>query len=61
LLTLVACWRSGDAFWAAAGLLLVLLAGYMAESTYGHLLLLLGVAFLSGAVQRAAPHSPIAE
>ena len=61
LLTLVACWRSGDAFWAAAGLLLVLLAGYMAESTYGHLLLLLGVAYLSGVVQRTTPHSPIAE
>lgn len=55
LLTLVACWRSGDAFWAAAGLLLVLLAGYMAESTYGHLLLLLGVAFLSRAVPWARP------
>ncbi|KKL21578.1 hypothetical protein LCGC14_2444070, partial [marine sediment metagenome] len=47
LLTLVACWRSGNAFWTASGLLLVLLAGYMAESTYQHLLLLLGVAFLS--------------
>jgi hypothetical protein len=51
LLTFVACWRSGDAFWTAAGLLLVLLAGYMAEATYHHLLLLLGVAFLSGAVR----------
>lgn len=51
LLTLVACWRSGDAFWTAAGLLLVLLAGYMAESTYHHLLLIVGVAFLSGAVK----------
>ena len=54
LLTLVACWRSGDAFWIAAGLLLVLLAGYMAESTYHHLLVLLGVAFLSGAIQWSA-------
>lgn len=54
LLTLVACWRSGDAFWTAAGLLLLLLAGYMAEATYQHLLLLLGVAFLSGASPWAA-------
>ena len=53
LLTLVACWRSGDAFWTAAGLLLVLLAGYMAESTYHHLLVLLGVAFLGGIVQQS--------
>ncbi len=55
LLTLVACWRSGDAFWIAAGLLLVVLAGYMAESTYHHMLVLLGVAFLRGAVQWSAP------
>ena len=55
LLTLVACWRSGDAFWIAAGLLLVLLAGYMAESTYHHMLVLLGVALLRGAVQWSAP------
>lgn len=55
LVTLVACWRSGDAFWTAAGLLLLLLAGYMPEATYYHLLLLLGVACLSGAVQRAMP------
>lgn len=61
LLTLVACWRSGDAFWAAAGLLLVLLAGYMAESTYGHLLLLLGVAFLSRAIPLARPDPATAE
>ncbi len=53
LLTLVACWRSGNAFWTAAGLLLILLAGYMAESTYHHLLVLLGVAFLSGIVQQS--------
>ena len=57
LLTLVACWRSGDAFWTAAGLLLVLLAGYMAESTYHHLLLLVGVALLSGAVQWSGPRT----
>ena len=49
LLTVVACWRSGDAFWTASGLLLLLLAGYMPEATYQHLLLLLGVGFLSGA------------
>lgn len=55
LLTLVACWRSGDAFWTAAGLVLVLLAGYMPEATYHHLLLLLGVAFLSGATRWAVP------
>lgn len=50
LLTVVACWRSRDAFWVAAGLLLVLIAGYMPEATYQHLLLLLGVSFLTGAV-----------
>jgi hypothetical protein len=55
LLTLVACWRSGDAFWTAAGLLLVLLAGYMPEATYQHLLLLLGVGFLSGVARWAVP------
>ena len=49
LLTVIACLRSGEDFWAGAGLLLVLLAGYMPEATYDHVLLLLGVAFLSGA------------
>lgn len=58
LLTLVACWCSGDGFWTAAGLLLVLLAGYMPEATYQHLLMLLGVIFLSGAVQWAASPAP---
>jgi hypothetical protein len=53
LLAAVACWRSPDGFWTAAGLLLVLLAGYMAESTYHHLLLLLGILLLSGALLRA--------
>ncbi len=48
LLTVIACLRSGEDFWTGAGLLLVLLAGYMPEATYDHLLLLLGVAFLSG-------------
>ncbi len=61
LLTLVACWRSGDGFWTAAGLLLVLLAGYMPEATYQHLLLLLGVAFLSRAVPWTAPQPAPAE
>ena len=56
LLTLVACWRSGDGFWIGAGLLLVLLAGYMPEATYQHLLILLGVAFLSRAVQWGRPY-----
>ena len=55
LLTVVACLRNGEDFWAGAGLLLVLLAGYMPEATYDHLLLLLGVAFLSGVVAWAAP------
>lgn len=48
LLTIAACLRAGDAFWSAAGLLLIFLAGYMPEATYDHLLLLLGVAFLAG-------------
>ena len=55
LLTVVACWRSGDGFWISAGLLLVLLAGYMPEATYQHLLLLIGVALLGGIAQRAEP------
>lgn len=48
LYTIVVCWRSGDAFWVSAGLLLVLLAGYMPEASYHHLLLLLGLTFLAG-------------
>lgn len=55
LTTLIGCWRSGEAFWPAAGLLLVLLAGYMAESTYHHLLLLLGVATLAGLAEPREP------
>ena len=51
LLTIVACFRDRDGSRIAAGLLLVLLAGYMAESTYQHLLFLLGIFFLSGIVQ----------
>ncbi len=61
LVTLVACWRSGDAFWTTAGLLLLLLAGYMPEATYHHLLLLLGIAFLSGAMRWAVPSLKAAE
>jgi len=55
LLTLVGCWRSGAASATAAGLLLVLLAGYMAEATYQHLLLILAVVLLSGAVPWTEP------
>jgi hypothetical protein len=55
LLTVIACLRSGEDFWTGAGLLLVLLAGYMPEATYDHLLLLLGLAFLSGVMTWAAP------
>ena len=51
LLTVVACFRDRNAYRIAAGLMLVLLAGYMAESTYQHLLFLLGIVFLSGIVQ----------
>jgi len=51
LLTIVACFRDRDAYWIATGLLLVLLAGYMAESTYQHLLFLLGIFFLSRIVK----------
>lgn len=47
LLTIAACWRSEDGFWTGAGLVLILLAGYMPEATYYHLLLLLGVTFVS--------------
>ena len=59
LLTMMACWRSGDAFWTAAGLLLILLAGYMPEATYHHLLLLLGVIFLSRHVHWMATYSAV--
>ena len=48
LLTIVACFRDREATWITAGLLLVLLAGYMAESTYQHLLFLIGIIFVSG-------------
>ena len=50
LLTIVACFRDRQATWITAGLLLVLLAGYMAESTYQHLLFLIGIIFVSGLV-----------
>ena len=55
LLTVVASWRSRDGFWTCAGLLLLLVAGYMPEATYHHLLLLLGIAFLSGLARWDAP------
>jgi hypothetical protein len=51
LVTVVACFRDKDAFWTGAGLLLVLVAGYMPEATYHHLLIILGVGFLAGAFQ----------
>ncbi len=49
LVTVVACFRDKDAFWIGAGLLLLLVAGYMPEATYHHLLVILGVGFLAGA------------
>jgi len=58
LLTIVACFRDRDTYWIAVGLLLVLLAGYMAESTYQHLLFLLGILFLSGIAQQEDLRSP---
>ena len=58
LLTAVACLRNGEDFWTGAGLLLLLLAGYMPEATYDHLLVLLGVAFVAGAARLAAPSVP---
>ena len=44
----------GEDFWTGAGLLLVLFAGYMPEATYDHVLLLLGLAFVSGVASWAA-------
>ena len=58
LLTAVACLRNGKDFWVGAGLLLLLLAGYMPEATYDHLLVLLGVAFAAGASGLASPSTP---
>ena len=49
LVTVVACFRDKDAFWLGTGLLLLLVAGYMPEATYHHLLVILGVGFLTGA------------
>ena len=48
LVTVVACFRDKDAFWLGTGLLLLLVAGYMPEATYHHLLIILGVGFLAG-------------
>lgn len=51
LVTVVACFRDKDTFWIGAGLLLLLVAGYMPEATYHHLLVVLGVGSVSGAFQ----------
>ncbi len=63
LLTVFASWRSRDSFWIGTGLLLLLLAGYMPEATYHHLLLLLGIAFLSGAarLREASPPDTVSD
>ncbi len=53
LVTIVACFRDEDAFGLGAGLLLLLVAGYMPEATYHHLLVILGVGFLTGAFRIA--------
>jgi hypothetical protein len=58
LLAAVACLRNGKDFWVGAGLLLLLLAGYMPEATYDHLLILLGVAFVAGAPQLVVSSVP---
>lgn len=61
LVTVVACFRDKDAFWLGAGLLLLLVAGYMPEATYHHLLVILGVGFLAGAfhiVEEASERAP---
>jgi hypothetical protein len=55
LITAVACLRDREGFWTGAGLLLVLVAGYMPEATYDHVLLLLGVLFVAGAAQTVVP------
>ncbi len=61
LVTVIACFRDKDAFWLGTGLLLLLVAGYMPEATYHHLLVILGVGFLAGAfriVEKASIHVP---
>jgi hypothetical protein len=45
--TLFICWRERTAWPLALGLLLLLLAGYMPQDSYHHLLLLLGLALLA--------------
>ena len=63
LVTIVACFRDKDSFWLGAGLLLLLVAGYMPESTYHHLLVILGVGFLAGVfhiLEEASIHVPAA-
>ncbi len=57
LVTVVACFRDKDAFWLGTGLLLLLVAGYMPEATYHHLLIILGVGFLAGAFDTVAEAS----
>ena len=47
LATLLACWRERTAWPLGTGLLLLLLAGYMPQDSYHHLLLLLGLALLA--------------
>ncbi|MCH8064597.1 MAG: hypothetical protein IIC90_02065 [Chloroflexi bacterium] len=61
LVTVVACFRDKDAFWLGTGLLLLLVAGYMPEATYHHLLIILGVGFLAGTfniVEEASERTP---
>jgi hypothetical protein len=53
LVTVVACFRDKDAFWIGAGLLFLLVAGYMPEATYHHLLVVIGVGSVAGAFQIA--------
>lgn len=47
LASIVACWRDRAAWPLATGLFLLLLAGYMPQDSYHHLLLLLGLALLA--------------
>ena len=61
LVTVVACLRDEKAFWPGTGLLLLLVAGYMPEATYHHLLVILGVGFMAGAfniVEEAQNRAP---
>jgi hypothetical protein len=51
LVTVVACFRDRNAFGIGAGLLLLLVAGYMPEATYHHLLVILGVGLVAGVLR----------